>query len=199
MTLTADDKVCQWTLEKYNFSTVYLITELLGTKINLLAPNALPKENVLSFQRAALTIRILWGASGGYMGVCFAPWHWSRELGHKACPHPPSIPLLSWQNRITTQCTNNRLQIRGKGERIITLKCRGGNLFLSTRHSRGRPQKHSPAVCACGRVCLRAGSTAMENTIFYLLPTAAPGDPHRSWETPKILADKRGLQEESEF
>lgn len=36
MTLTGDDMVRQWTLGKYNFSTVYSITEHLGTKIYLL-------------------------------------------------------------------------------------------------------------------------------------------------------------------
>lgn len=89
-----------------------------------------------------------------YMWVCFAPWHWSREWGRRACPHPPFVLFLSWQNPITTQCSNNRFQIRGKEERIITLKCHGGNLFLSTQHSRGRPQKHSPGMCACGCVCV---------------------------------------------
>lgn len=48
-------------------------------------------------------------------------------------------------------------------------------------------------------MCVCSDSVAMKNTIFYLLLTAAPSDPHRSWETPKILTDKRGLQEESEF
>lgn len=51
----------------------------------------------------------------------------------------------------------------------------------------------------CESMCVRANSMAMKNTIFYLLPTAALSDPHRSCETPKKLADKRGLQGESEF
>lgn len=36
VTVTGNDKVWQRTLGKYNFSTVYSITEHLGTKINLL-------------------------------------------------------------------------------------------------------------------------------------------------------------------
>ncbi len=61
--------------------------------------------------------------------------------------------LLSWQNPITTLCSNNRPQIRGKEERIIIIKCHGGNLFLSTQHSRGQPQKTFPGICVCGCVC----------------------------------------------
>lgn len=40
---------------------------------------------------------------------------------------------------------------------------------------------------------------AMKNAIFYLPLTVALGDPRHSEETPKILPDKKGLQEESEF
>lgn len=134
------------------FLIVYLITEHLGEKNKAFSsPGLYPKK--MSFQRNALTSLILRGASRGYMWVCFTPWYWSREWGHKACPHPHFVPLLSWQNPITTQCSNNRLQIRGKEERIITLKCHGGNLFLSTQHSRGWPQKHFPA-CACVDACV---------------------------------------------
>lgn len=114
VTLTGYDKVCRWTLGKYNFFTVYSITEHFGTKINLLPQCFTQGKCLLSFQRAALRVWILRGAGRGYMRVCFAPWHWSREWGHKACPHPPFVPLLSWQNPITTQCSNNRLQIRKK-------------------------------------------------------------------------------------
>lgn len=39
----------------------------------------------------------------------------------------------------------------------------------------------------------------MKNAIFYLPLTVALSDPHHSGETPKILTDKKGLQEESEF
>ena len=143
--------------ENIIFSTVYSITERLGIKINLLPPMSYPEkmsviisENCsenLNPVRCRQRLRCVW--------VCFAPRHWCGERGHKACPHPPFVPLLSWQNPITTQCSNNRLQIRGKKEeRIITLKCHRGNLFLSTWHSRGQPQKK--CVCVCRRVCAAA-------------------------------------------
>lgn len=34
-------------------------------------------------------------------------------------------------------------------------------------------------------MAVHGSSVAMKNTIFYLLPAAAPSDPLRSWETPK--------------